>query len=137
MATYTPPNGNAVNFTFLSGYTPPFGDNVDFYFGIIAIVTVDSVSRNIIYDDAVQPGFDSSTIRWHSDLDGYYRIELGGVGVNTGSLIKYGNTLSGFVIRTDISDETIEAANTFSGTGSYRFNIYVKNSDDIWTPYDT
>lgn len=137
MATYTPPAGNAVNFTFASGYTPPAGNDVDFYFGIVAVITVDSISKNTIYDNSAQPGFNSSVIRWHSDIDGPYRIELGGSGANTGGLIKSGNTLSNFVIRTDITDATIESAPTYSGTGSYRFNIYVKSSDDIWTPYNS
>ncbi len=34
MATYTPPDGDAVNFTFEGGYTAPAGDDVNFLFGL-------------------------------------------------------------------------------------------------------
>jgi hypothetical protein len=134
---YTPPAGDNVDFTFNGGYTPPDGDGVDFVYGIVAVVTIDSVSRNKIFDDQLFNGYTNSIIRWHSTLAGPYRVEIGGDGVNTGSLVESGNTAANISIKTIIEDSDIEAATTFSGTGSYRFNIYVKSVDDAWTLYDS
>ncbi len=103
---------------------------------LVAVITIDSVSRNKIYDDQLNIGLNTSVVRWKSNLSGPYRIEIGGNNVETGSLLKSGNTLSNFSVRTDITDSDIEAATTFSGTGSYRFNVYVKSVDNVWTPYD-
>lgn len=133
---YTPPAGDNVNFTFEGGYTPPAGNNVDFLFGVVAYVTIDSISRNIIYDDQTADGFNRSIIRWKADAPGDYRIELGGDGVSTGDLIESGATYANFQVRTEITDADLEAATTFSGVGSYRFNVYVESEDGIWTPYD-
>jgi len=136
MSNYTPPSGDSVDFSFSGSYVPPSGDGVDFYFGIVAIITIDGVSDSNIYDDMLKPGFNTSVIKWHSSVDGAYRIEMGGTGVNTGDLIDSGETMANFVITTEIKDTNIENASSFSGDGSYRFNIYVKSSDDIWTPYN-
>lgn len=132
---YTPPAGDNVDFTFQGGYVPPAGDNVDFLFGIVAVITIDSVSRNKIFDDALNAGYNKSVIRWSSSVDGPYRVEIGGDSVSTGSLVRSGSTFADFVIRNEITDADVEAATTFSGTGSYRFNVYVKSDDNIWTPY--
>ena len=132
---YTPPAGDNVNITFLGGYTPPSGDNVDFISGVVAVITINSVSRNKIYDDQLSSGFNTSVVRWRSNLSGPYRIEVGGNGAESGYLLKSGNTLENFSVRTDITDATIEALPTFSGAGSYRFNVYVKSVDNVWTPY--
>ena len=133
---YTPPAGDDVDFTFSGGYTPPAGDGVDFLFGVVALVTIDSVSKNRIYNDALNLGNNRSVIRWHSSAAGPYRIEVGGTGANTGSLVKSGNTFADFRVRNEITDSDLEAASpVFSGTGSYRFNVYVQSEDDIWTPY--
>lgn len=137
MASYTPPVGNDVDFTFTSGYTPPSGDDVDLYFGIVGSVNIDSVSRDTIFDDAVQNGFDRAIIKWHASIDGDYRIELGGTGALTGELLFSGRTLANFTMRHTIDDSIIEAATSYSGTGPYRFNVYVKSSDDIWSPYNS
>lgn len=133
---YTPPSGDNVDFTFQGGYVPPPGDNVDFLFGTVAVITIDSISRNTIYDDQALEGFNSSVIRWRSSAPGPYRIEMGGGGVGTGDLLKSGNTFANFSVRTELTDADIEGATTFSGAGSYRFNVYVKSDDEIWTPYN-
>lgn len=132
---YTPPAGDNVNFTFTGGYTPPAGDGVDFLFGVVAIITIDSVSKNKIFDDALGVGNNSAVIRWRSTAAGPYRVEVGGTGANSGDLVKSGSTFANFSIRNEITDTDLEGAASFSGTGSYRFNVYVKSEDDIWTPY--
>lgn len=133
---YTPPAGDNVNFTFSGGYTAPSGDNVNFLYGTIATIAVNSISRNRVIDDSSHLGYTTSVVRWSSTVGGPYRIEVGGSGVNTGDLVKSGNTLANFNFRTDITDSDIEGATTFSGSGSYRFNIYVKSNDNIWNPYE-
>lgn len=132
---YTPPAGDSVNFGAGGDYTPPAGNEVDFLFGEAATITIESISRNTIFDDQISSGFNTSVIRWKSSAGGPYRIEIGGAGAETGDLIRSGNTFADFVIRTDITDADIEGAATFSGAGSYRFNVYVKSDDDVWTPY--
>jgi hypothetical protein len=132
---YTPPAGDNVDFTFTGGYTPPAGDGVDFLFGVVALVTIDSVSKNKIFDDALNVGQNKAVVRWHSTAAGPYRVEVGGTGANTGYLALSGNTFANFSIRNEITDTILEEATSFSGTGSYRFNVYVKSEDDIWTPY--
>jgi hypothetical protein len=133
--SYTPPSGDNVNFTFSGGYTPPAGDGVDFLFGVVALVTINSVSANKIFDDALNVGNTTSVIRWQSTAAGPYRIEVGGDGANTGDLVKSGNTFANFMVRNEITDTDLENATSFSGSGSYRFNVYVQSEDDIWTPY--
>lgn len=132
---YTPPSGDSVDFTFSGGYNPPAGDDVDFLFGIVALVTIDSVSSNNIFDDTLNVGNTMTVVRWHSTAAGPYRVEIGGDGVNTGDLADSGNTFANFSVRNEITDTDIEAATSFSGSGSYRFNVYVQSDDDIWTPY--
>jgi len=133
---YTPPSGDNVDFTFQGGYVPPAGDDVDFLFGIVAAITIESISRNIIYDDQLHTGFTTSVVRWQSSASGPYRMEIGGTGVSSGYLLQEGNTFGNFIVRTDITDDDIEGSTTFSGAGSYQFNIYVKSADNIWTPYN-
>lgn len=134
--SYTPPAGDAVYFEFEGDYTSPAGDDVNFLFGVVAVITVDSISRTKLFDDLLYDGFTTTVIKWRSSADGSYRVELGGTGVSTGSLIETGNTFSNFVVNTTITDSDIEGATTFSGTGTYLFNIYVKSDDGIWTPYN-
>lgn len=132
---YTPPAGDNVDFTFSGDYTAPDGDNVDFLFGVVAVITIDSISSNKIFDDALNVGNTTSVIRWSSTASGPYMVEIGGIGANSGFLTASGNTFADFSIRNEIIDTDIEAATSFSGTGSYRFNVYVKSEDNIWTPY--
>jgi len=133
---YTPPLGNDVDFTFQGGYIPPTGNNVDFLSGIVAEITIGSVSRDIIYDDQVVTGFDTSVVKWQSSVSGAYRMEVGGDGVGTGYLVKSGNTTRNLSIKANLTDADIEGVTTFSGAGLYRFNIYVKSVDDVWNSYN-
>lgn len=132
---YTPPAGDNVDFTFQGGYVPPAGDNVDFLFGIVAVITIDSVSSNKIFDASLAVGNSKSVVRWTSTTAGPYRVEIDGTGVSSGFLTASGNTFANFSIRNEITNTDLEAATSFSGSGSYRFNVYVKSEDDIWTPY--
>jgi len=129
---YTPPDGDAVNFSFEGGYSAPDGDQVHFLFGIVAVITINSVSRSTIGNTT---GFDKSIIDWQSSAAGNYRVEIGGTGANTGDLIESGLAGANAAIFTEVLDDDITTASGYSGEQAYRFNVYVKSSDDIWTPY--
>ena len=126
MSSYTPPAGDEVDFTFSGGYA------VNFAFGLIASV-VSSFSMSDIYD---ADGFDQMVIRWTSDIDGTYRIEMGGTGVNTGDLLASGSCVGDLEVENIITFAQISGASSYTGEGSYRFNIYVRSSDGIWTFYE-
>lgn len=130
--SYTPPSGDAVNFSFEGGYSAPTGDQVHFLFGIVAVITINSVSRATVGNI---DGFDRSVIDWQSSATGNYRVEIGGTGNNTGDLIESGSAAVDTPIETEVLDTDITTASGYAGEQSYRFNIYVKSSDDIWTPY--
>lgn len=134
MADYTPPDGDAVNFTFEGGYSAPDGDDVNLLFGLVATVNNldDSPSRLTFYSDT---GFNRTIIKWTSDTAGEYRIEMGGTGANTGDLIAAGACPANTEMVNEITFSDISGAAGYTGEGEYRFNIYVKSSDDIWTPY--
>jgi hypothetical protein len=132
MAEYTPPQGDAVDFSFSGGYSPPDGDNVDFIFGLIATV-VSSFAISDIYN---ADGFDEMVVRWTSNIDGTYRIEMGGTGNNTGDLLASGSCIAGLEIEDVITFDQISAASSYSGAGAYRINIYVRSVDGIWTFYE-
>jgi hypothetical protein len=132
MSSYTPPAGDEVDFTFSGGYTAPDGDAVNFAFGLIASV-VSSFSMSDVYD---ADGFDQMVIRWTSDIDGTYRIEMGGTGVNTGDLLASGSCIGNLEVENIITFAQISAASSYTGPGAYRFNIYVRSSDGIWTFYE-
>jgi len=136
MADYTPPSGDEVDFSFSGDYTPPSGGNVNFLFGIVAVITVNSVSRDTIYSDSIAPDWDTSVIRWSSNVNGNYRMEMGGTGANTGDLLEAGTTYRDFQYTSVIEDEDITTASGFAGNTGYRFNIYVLSEDDIWSPYE-
>jgi len=129
--SYTPPSGDAVNFSFEGGYSAPTGDQVHFLFGIVAVITINSVSRATIGNI---DGFDRSVIDWQSSAAGEYRVEIGGTGNSTGDLIESGNATANIAIETEVLDD-ITTASGYDGEKAYRFNIYVKSTDDIWTPY--
>jgi hypothetical protein len=132
---YTPPAGDSVNFGASGDYTPPAGNDVNFLFGTSAYITIESISRNTIYDDQAIPGLNRSVVRWKSSVGGPFKKELGGSGAETGDLLKSGNTFANFSVRTELTDADLEGATSFSGAGSYRINVYVKSDDDVWTPY--
>jgi len=133
---YTPPSPDSVNFNFTGIYTPPAGDDVDILFGTIPQVTVLNVSRTTIYDASVQPGFNTTTIKWTSDVLGPYQIEVGGEEATEGYVVASGTAIPGITMENLIDDADIEAVTSFSGTGTYEFNIYVKSSDNIWNSTD-
>jgi hypothetical protein len=130
--TYTPPLGDAVNFSFEGGYSAPAGDQVHFLFGIVAVITINSVSRATIGNAS---GFDRTTINWQTSATGDYLVEIGGTGHGTGDTMASGIAAVGVAIDTEITDNDITGAAGYAGEQAYRFNIYVKSSDDIWTPY--
>jgi len=132
MSTYTPPSGDAVDFTFTGGYTAPDGADVNFLFGIVASI-VSSFSLDAVYDD---DGFDRVVIRWTSDVDGDYRIELGGTGAETGDLLASGYCPADVENENVITFNEISAAGNYTGFGTYRFNIYVQSADGIWNLYE-
>jgi len=129
---YTPPAGDAVNFSFTGGYSAPNGDEVHFLFGTVGVITINSVSRATIGDI---DGFDRSIINWQSDIAGEYVVEMGGSGHDTGDLLESGSIPANTPYETEITDTDITTASGFVGEASYEFNIYVKSEDDIWTPY--
>ena len=132
MSTYTPPSGDAVNFTFAGGYSAPDGDDVNFLFGDVASV-VSNFSLDAIYNE---DGFNKVFIRWTSDIDGDYRIEMEGTGANTGDLLASDYCVANVEMENEVTYTQIAAASNYSGNGTYRFNIYVKSVDDIWNLYE-
>jgi len=133
MATYTPPDGDAVNFTFAGGYSAPDGDQVHFLFGIVAAITINSISRTTLADD---DGFDVSTVNWQSSAAGDYKVEVGGSGAGLGLAAETGSIGADVSINTDIFHTDITTWSGYTGEPEdYEINIYVKSSDDIWTPY--
>jgi len=133
---YTPPSPDSVDFTFTGDYTPPSGDDVDLLFGIVPLVTVVDVSRTTVYDTTAQPGFNTTIIKWTVDATGPYQIEVGGDAVSEGYVIASGTALAGITMENYFTDTDIEAVTSFSGTGTYEFNVYAQSSDDIWNSVD-
>lgn len=133
MSDYTPPAGDAVDFTFTGGYSVPESDDVDFLYGSVATITVLLPSRTNVYAD---PGFNTTLFRWRSNVSGDYRIEMGGTGNNTGDLIESGRCLANMDMETIITSSDITTASGYVTYGTYRMNVYVKSDDDIWIPYD-
>lgn len=131
MTTYSPPAGDAVNFTFEGDYTAPTGANVNFLFGVVSDLVQDSSIETVYTED----GFDQVIIRWTSDIDGNYRIEMGGTGVTTGDLMASGYIIANVEFENVITSSDITSATSYTGPGTYRFNMYVQSSDGIWNPY--
>ena len=129
---YTPPSGDAVNFSFEGGYSAPTGDSVHFLFGIAGVITINSTSRTVVSDDV---GFDTCTVNWQSSAAGDYRVEVGGSAHHTGGLAESGTIGEAVSIDTDLFHTDITTWSGYTGPDSYEINIYVKSSDDIWTPY--
>jgi len=132
MATYTPPEGDAVNFSFEGGYSAPDGDSVHFLFGAVAVITINSTTRSTVSDDE---GFRVCAVNWQSDTAGPYSVELGGSGRGTGGSIENGTIGAGSAIDTNVVYTDITTWSGYSSPGAYQVNIYVKSEDDIWTPY--
>ena len=131
MTIYTPPAGDAVNFTFEGSYVAPTGQNVNFLFGIVSELVQDASLETVYTAD----GFDSVVVRWTSNIDGNYRIEMGGTGVYTGDLMFTGYVIADVEFEHIITAAMITSASSYTGPGTYRFNVYVQSSDGIWNPY--
>jgi hypothetical protein len=126
---YTPPAGDDVNFVFTGEYTPPSGDGVDFYFGLVATISLDGISRDNVRDDS---GFEKTFVRWYSSIPGEYRVELGGSAVYQGKLIDSGWVAANDTVENTITWQDITTWSGYTGVGNYNINVYVKSSDNIW-----
>ena len=127
---YTPPAGDDVNFVFSGEYIPPSGDNVDFYFGLVATIAIDGQSRDKIDDDY---GFNISILRWHSDIAGEYRVELGGAAAFQGLLLEEGHVPANYTMEYRLYHDKITTWSGYSDAGNYYVNVYVKSEDNIWS----
>ena len=132
--SYTPPAGDAVNFSFEGGYSAPDGDAVHFMFGIVAVITVNSVSRSTVSDDE---GFDSAAVNWQSSIAGPYSFEIGGSARGTGGIVETGYVAAASAIDTEVVYTDITTWSGYTAPGSYRFNIYVMSTDNLWNPYNS
>ena len=126
---YTPPAGDAVNFIFQGSYVPPSGDGVDFYFGLVATILLDGISRDSVENI---DGFNLTKIRWYSNLPGEYRVELGGNAVYQGKLLDTGYIAANHTVENIISSNDFTTWSGYTGDGSYQIKVYVKSSDNIW-----
>jgi hypothetical protein len=127
---YTPPDGDDVNFVFQGDYIPPDGDGVDFYFGLVASVSIDGISRDTVYGSTA--GFNVTKIRWYSSIPGEYRVELGGSSVYQGKLLDTGYIAANHTVENVVSDSDITTWSGYTGEGSYQIKVYVRSSDNIW-----
>jgi len=127
---YTPPVGDDVNFVFQGDYIPPAGDGVDFYFGLVASISIDGISRDTVYGSTT--GFNVTKIRWYSNLPGEYRVELGGSEVYQGKLLDTGYIAANHTVENVIADSDITTWSGYTGEGSYQIKVYVKSDDNIW-----
>jgi hypothetical protein len=94
------------------------------------MVTITNQNRYVI---SQKDGFSMSTATFKFDKDIVeWKINLQGAGHDTGTLINYGNELSA---NTEI--EAIVGWDDLSQEGQYRINIYGKDSDGNWTPYES
>lgn len=129
---YNPPPGDSVNFVFTGEYIPPSGDGVDFYFGLVASITIDGISRDTVYDSSAVSGFNVTKIRWYSDIPGEYRVELGGSEAFQGKLLDTGYIAANHTVENTIYDTDITTWSGYTGEGSYQIKVYVRSDDNIW-----
>lgn len=95
----------------------------------------DLVQKSSIETVYTEDGFDQVVIRWTSDIDGNYKIEMGGTGVTTGDLMAEGYIIANTELENIITSDMVITASGYVGVGTYRFNVYVQSSDGIWNPY--
>ncbi len=131
MTTYTSPSGDVVNFTFGGGCAAPIRQNVNFLFGIVSDLVQNSSIETVYTED----GFDRVVIRWTINIDGNYRIEMGGTGVTTGDCMAFGYIIANVEFENIITAAMITTASGYTGAGTYIFNTYVQGIDGIWSPY--
>jgi len=127
---YNPPPGDSVNFVFTGEYVPPAGDGIIFYFGLVASISLDGLSRDTIYNGL--EGFNRTIIRWYSDIPGEYRVELGGNGPFQGKLLDRGYVAANHTVENIIYDSDITTWSGYSGVGNYQVKVYVRSDDNIW-----
>jgi len=127
MADYNPPAGDAVNFSFTGGYNAPDWDDVDFLFGPVATITMFDPSRYTLYDGDT----DTTTLRWQSDIEGDYRVRVSGTDHTDGYLYDEGWVPAEFTMTHYFTTADFIAAGL--GVGVHSINVYVKNSDDVWS----
>jgi hypothetical protein len=127
---YNPPPGDSVNFVFQGDYIPPSGDGVDFYFGLVASISIDGISRDTVYSGI--NGFNVTKIRWYSDIPGEYRVELGGSSPYEGKLLDTGYIAANHTVENLLYDSDIITWSGYTGEGSYQIKVYVRSDDNIW-----
>ena len=128
MADYNPPAGDDVNFSFPGGYDVPDGDDVNFLFGLVATISMFDPSRYTLYDG----DSDTTILRWRSDIEGDYRVRIGGTDHTDGFLYDEGWVPSEYIMKHEFTTADFIAAGL--GAGDHSVNVYVKSSDDIWSP---
>lgn len=127
MADYTPPDGDDVNFSFTGSYSVPDGDDVNFYFGLVATISMFDPSRFTVYSGTA----DTTILRWRSDIDGDYRVRVGGTDYSDGYLYDSGWVPADYIMTHEFTvDDFISAS---LGAGEHEINVYVLSSDDIWS----
>jgi hypothetical protein len=130
MADYTPPAGDDVNFSFTGAYEVPDGDDVNFLFGLVATISMFDPSRYNMYDGDA----DTTILRWRSDIEGEYRVRIGGTDHTNGYLYDEGWVPAEYIMMHEFTVADLQAAaGVYTGPGSYNINVYVKSSDNIWS----
>lgn len=130
MADYTAPAGDDVNFSFDSGYSAPDGDDVNFLFGLVANISMFDPSRTTVYDDSGTA--DTSILKWRSDIEGDYRIILGGTDHTDGYLLDEGWAPAEYILEHTVTVADFIAAGL--SPGEHSVNVYVLSEDNIWSP---
>lgn len=99
---------------------------------IQSITTGDASPTTAPYKVSKVTGKEVCTVVFRCDVDiQAWRIELGGVGQGTGTLLTSGGSVGANVdISANISGTSISGAD-----GNYRINIYAQNMNGDWTPY--
>jgi len=129
MADYTPPAGDDVNFSFTGGYEVPDGDDVNFLFGLVATISMFDPSRYTLYDNE---SADTTILRWRSDIEGDYRVRIGGTDHTNGYLYDEGWVPAEYIMKHMFTTADFIAAGL--GAGDHSVNVYVLSEDGIWSP---
>jgi len=127
MADYTPPDGDDVNFSFTGSYSAPDGDDVNFYFGLVATISMFDASRDTVYSGSA----DTTILRWRSDIEGDYRVRIGGTDQTDGYLFDSGWVPAEYIMTHELTVADFVAAGL--SPGAHSINVYVLSSDDIWS----
>jgi len=128
MADYTPPDGDDVNFSFDAGYDVPDGDDVNFFFGLVATISMFDPSRYTVYSGTA----DTTILRWRSDIEGDYRVRIGGTDHTDGYLYDEGWVPAEYIMKHELTVADLVTAGLTPGDHS--INVYVLSEDGIWSP---